>query len=115
VSVFRSRLGVAIAIIDDQILAEFPLTELHLHRSNRIFGGEGDGDMPAVSRPLRGRGCTPGGHDHRAELLLCAQGRGRECELAGIQWSETSTVHAGRRGSLRRVAISPVGGTLLVC
>jgi hypothetical protein len=74
--VFRSRLGVAIAIIDDQILAEFPLTELHLHRSDRIFGGEGDGDAPAVPRPLRGRGCTPGDHGHRAELRVLARGAG---------------------------------------
>jgi hypothetical protein len=50
VSVFRSRLGVAIAIIDDQILAEFPVTELHLHRSDRIFGGEGDRYLHGVSR-----------------------------------------------------------------
>jgi hypothetical protein len=41
--------------------------------------------MPVVSRPLRGRGCTPGNHDHRADLLLCAQGRGWECEVAGIE------------------------------
>jgi hypothetical protein len=27
-----------------------------------------------VSRPLRGRGCTPGNHGHRADLLLCAKG-----------------------------------------
>ncbi len=77
------------------------VTELHLHESDRIFGGEGEGDMPAVSRPLRGRGCTRGNHGHRADLLLCAQGA-----TVGMR-SSWHPVVGKRRPSM------PVAGALL--
>jgi hypothetical protein len=58
--------------------------------------------MPAVSRPLRGRGCTPGNHGHRADLLLCAQG-----VTVGMR-SSWHPVVGKRRPSM------PVAGALLV-
>jgi hypothetical protein len=84
-----------------------------LHKSDRIFAGGRERYLHGVSRPLRGRGCTPGNHGHRADLLLCAQGRGRECEVAGMQWSEDVdrpcrserlSWSSSRRPSSRRVA-----------
>ena len=89
--------------------------ELHLHTLDRIFGGEGEGDMPAVSRPLRGRGCTPGNHDHCADLLLCAQGLRWECLVAGIQWSENVDRPCRSQGLSWSSSRRPVRGALLAC
>ena len=90
-------------------------TELHLQKSDRIFAGERAQDAAFVSLRLRRAGPPPGNHGRAADLQVLARGTGDDTNSLACSGRKTSTVHAGRRGSLGRVPIGPVRGALLVC